>query len=124
MTSAPAPRSNRLPLVLAGGALLAAVALVTAALFGRAGSQVVDVIVPPGTAARIAAGEPIELLPRELRVEVGDELVVANQDDRVHEVGPYVVAPGDTIRQRFTEPGRIEGLCTLHPSGEVSIIVR
>lgn len=105
-------------------AVVAALTMLGVAFLGRVQSDRIEVDVPPGTAASIEAGEEIELLPRELFVEVGDELVVRNRDDAIHEVGPYVVGPGETIRQEFTEPGQIEGLCTLHPSGRVRIVVR
>lgn len=109
---------------IAAVAIVGALALLGVAFLGRIGSETVEVDVPPGTAARIDAGEEIALLPRELVVEVGDELVVRNRDDAVHEVGPYIVGPGETIRQQFTDPGQIEGLCTLHPSGRVRIVVQ
>lgn len=87
------------------------------------GGETIKVVVPAGTAARMDAGEQVELLPAVLRVDVGDELVITNDDDEVHLVGPYAVAPGQTLRQQFTTQGRIEGVCTLHPDGEISIIV-
>ena len=59
-----------------------------------------------------------------LEFEVGDQLVVNNEDDVVHNVGPYVVGPHQSITQTFSNVGRIEGLCSLHPSGEVTIVVR
>jgi plastocyanin len=82
------------------------------------------VVVPAGTGERIDAGEAIELLPRTLDVSVGDRLEIRNLDDRVHEVGPYTVAAGQTLRQAFTSPGVLEGACTLHPSGAITIRVR
>jgi plastocyanin len=117
-------RNGWLRLTLAGVGVAAAAALLAVALLGGVGSETIEVDVPPGTNARIEAGEQIALLPRELVVEVGDSLVVRNRDVAVHEVGPYIVGPGDTIRQTFTDVGEIEGLCTLHPSGRVRILVR
>lgn len=110
--------------VLAGIAV-AAVLLVAALVWalGGVGATTIEVDVEPGTMARIEAGERIELLPRTLSVDVGDTLVVTNRDDAVHEVGPYTVGPGQTIRQTFTTPGTIEGVCTLHPDGEITIVV-
>lgn len=86
-------------------------------------SDTIEVVVPAGTAARMDAGELVELLPAVLRVDVGDELFITNNDDEVHLVGPYAVAPGQVLRQQFTTPGRIEGVCTLHPDGEIAIVV-
>jgi plastocyanin len=103
---------------------LLVVGAVAATLLGDSRGDTIAVDVAPGTQERLEAGEAIELLPRTLRVEVGDELVITNRDDHAHQVGPYTVAPGQVLRQQFTTPGTIEGVCTLHPSGEISIVVR
>lgn len=83
--------------------------------------QVIEVVVPAGTGALDTSDEP--LLPSRLEVHVGDTLVIDNQDDRTHEVGPYVVAPGQRLEHRFTEVGEVVGECTIHPSGQVTIVV-
>ncbi len=110
------------------GAILATVLMVAAAVLlawpGTKASAELVVVVPEGTQARIAEGDPVELLPRVLEVHVGDSIVIINQDDATHQVGPYIVGPHQRLEQRFTVPGRIDGICTLHPSGEVSIVVR
>jgi plastocyanin len=107
-------------------ALIAVPAIVLIALAAssalRSATIVVDVA--PGTAARVAAGERVELLPRTLEVSVGDRLEVHNRDAVAHQVGPYDVAAGQTLAQTFTTPGTLEGLCTLHESGRVTIVVR
>ncbi len=110
------------------GAILAMAAVLAGAVLlawpsPQAGTELV-VVVPEGTRARIDAGEPVELLPRLLEVRVGDSLVIINQDDATHQVGPYIVGPQQRLEQRFTIPGRIDGICTLHPSGQVAIVVR
>lgn len=117
---APARRWVLAVLVVAG--LLVAVTLAVALRSGVTG-QTISVDVPPGTMARIESGEQIELLPRTLQVDVGDTLEVVNRDDRLHEVGPYTVGAGQTVRQTFTSPGTIEGVCTLHPDGAITIVV-
>ena len=83
--------------------------------------QVIEVVVPAGQGRLDQADEP--LLPRTLEVRVGDTLVIDNQDDRAHEVGPYLVAAGQRLEQRFTQAGVIEGECSIHPSGQVTIVV-
>ena len=121
-TSRRRPASRWLAAIAAGGALLIALAVVVVQLTG--GSETISIVVPAGTQARIDAGEEIELIPALLEVERGDRIVVVNNDDSSHQVGPYVVGPNQTIEQQFTYAGRIEGICTLHPSGEVAIVVR
>jgi plastocyanin len=89
-----------------------------------AASQTLAISVPEGTQAQIDAGEEIVLFPRRLEVGVGDRIVIENDDVSSHQVGPYVVGPGQRIVQAFPTTGIIEGICTLHPSGEVTIVVR
>ena len=80
-------------------------------------------VVPPGTHERIAAGEAVDILPRTLQAEVGDTIEIVNQDDTVAQVGVFVVGPGQTVRQRFTSEGTLEGICDVHPDGRFTIEV-
>mgnify|MGYP000355579305 FL=1 len=89
-----------------------------------AASQIISIRVPAGTQDQMDAGEEIVLFPRRLEVGVGDRIVIENIDTSSHQVGPYVVGPGQRIVQTFSTTGIIEGICTLHPSGEVTIVVR
>lgn len=85
--------------------------------------ETIEVVVPAGTGELGSGTSAAELLPRRLEVSVGDTLVIDNRDDVTHAVGPYVVAGGQRLEHRFTERGVIEGECTLHPSGQVTIVV-
>lgn len=124
MSPEPAPTPNPVPRFLGIGVLLAIGVALLVLVLSSLGSEELVVEVAPGTAERLAAGERIELLPRTLEVSVGDRLEIRNLDVVTHEVGPYVVAPGQTLRQTFTSPGTIEGMCTLHESGAITIVVR
>jgi len=117
-------RPHRRPLVLIALVATPAVVLLVVALLATLRSELIVVEIPPGTADRIEAGERVELLPATLEVSVGDTLEIRNLDEAPHEVGPYSVAAGQTLRQTFGSPGTIQGLCTLHPSGELTIVVR
>ena len=106
-------------------AVLCLAALVAMQLAPRAAAaQTIEIVVPSGTQARVDAGDEIVLFPRRLEVGVGDRIVITNEDAESHQVGPYVVGPGQRIEQTFAASGIIEGVCTLHPSGEVTIVVR
>ncbi len=110
--------------VVLGVVLLASAVALLLVVQDQLSTEVVRVEVAAGTAARIAAGTPVELLPSTLEVAVGDRLEIVNEDDVLHQVGPYTVAPGQTLQQSFTSPGTLEGACTLHPSGAIRIVVR
>ena len=126
MTDRSATRPSGLILWLAGVlAIMSLCAVVVVHVASRAtASQSINISVPVGTQAQMDAGEEIVLFPRRLEVGVGDRIVIENDDTASHQVGPYVVGPGQRIVQTFSTTGVIEGICTLHPSGEVTIVVR
>lgn len=122
-------------------AVLFPVVIVSALLIGRmlrpdsgsAGVQIAsagdatefqyDYVIPAGTADRIAGGAEVEIVPRELVVEVGEAIRIANDDDEGHVVGVFFVGAGETLTQRFTAPGELSGQCSVHPSGEFTLLV-
>ena len=79
------------------------------------------VVIPAGTADRIAAGERVELLPADLRFRLRDTLVVVNNDTTTHQVGPFSVGAGQRLEKRFSEAATLQGSCSLHPSGSITI---
>ena len=82
-----------------------------------------EYVIPVGAGEALDAGTPLEILPAELQVNVGDTIRIENQDDRGHTVGPFFVGANETLTQRFSTPGEFEGVCTVHPSGELVLIV-
>lgn len=82
-----------------------------------------DYVIPAGTADRMAAGQPVEIVPAELVVEVGDALRIVNADDTDHIVGVFYVAAGETLTQRFQSVAVLEGECSVHPSGAFTLRV-
>ncbi len=80
-----------------------------------------DYVIPLGTAARIDAGEEVEIVPAELVVEVGDAIRIVNEDTDGHIVGVFYVGAGETLTQRFDEPAVLEGECSVHPSGSFTL---
>ncbi|MEZ5136344.1 MAG: hypothetical protein R2699_15135 [Acidimicrobiales bacterium] len=118
------PRTG-LALGIVAGAL-ALVAIVVGVIAFAGGSKEpfeYKVVVPVGTAERIAGGEEVTLIDAQIDLAVGDRIVIDNQDDEVHQVGPFPVRPGETFEHTFTAPGRFEGLCTLHPDDAVVITI-
>jgi hypothetical protein len=82
-----------------------------------------EYVIPLGAGEALDAGEPLEILPGELVVTVGETIRVVNEDDRGHNVGPFFVGAGETLSQRFSSPGEFVGVCTVHPSGELVLVV-
>ena len=63
------------------------------------------------------------MLPGELVVSVGETIRIVNEDERGHNVGPWFVGANETVSQRFSSPGEFEGVCTVHPSGQLVLVV-
>ena len=80
-------------------------------------------VVPPGAEEQLRADPDLSFFPRRLEARVGDELVIENNDDVLHTVGPFTVDAGQELRLNLDEPGTYTGLCTLHPDGEAEIVV-
>ena len=80
--------------------------------------------IPAGAGEALDAGTPLEILPGTLDAKVGETIEIVNDDDRGHNVGPWFVGAGETLRQEFTSPGVFEGVCTVHPSGELILRVQ
>jgi plastocyanin len=114
-------------------ALLVAVLMLLATACGddaaldvdEAGSEAADYnyVIPAGAGEALDRGEPLEILPAELEVRVGEVIEIENHDDRGHLVGPFFVGANETLRQRFTSPGEYSGICTVHPSGEIVLTI-
>lgn len=80
-------------------------------------------VIPAGSGDRIDRGEPLDILPRELVAQLDETIMIANEDDEAHILGPWFVGPGETLRQRFTTAGVFDGACTVHPNGEFTVVV-
>lgn len=117
----------------AGGGRWIAAALVAAAaavVFGVArepqrlvgGEQ--RYVIPPGTAARAAAGESVEdVMPQHVETVVGRPLVVENRDTERHVFGPFVLEPGQRWQRTFAVPGEVAMACSLFPATGFTIDV-
>ena len=86
-------------------------------------SATYEFVIPVGAGEALDAGEPLEILPGELDVVVGETIRIVNEDDRGHNVGPWFVGPDETLTQQFSSPGEFQGVCSVHPSGELVLVV-
>jgi hypothetical protein len=85
----------------------------------------VTFVIPPGTAARLKVGEPITVLPSPIHLIVGvrDVLVITNDDEVIHQVGPIILGYRQTYRIPFRKPGRFQYACSLHATGTLSLVI-
>lgn len=82
-----------------------------------------EYIIPAGTGDRIDAGEEVDIVPRELVVEVGDSIRIVNEDHEGHTVGVFYVGADESLSQRFDSAGVLEGICDIHVSGQFTLRV-
>lgn len=80
-------------------------------------------VIPAGAGVALDEGTPLEILPARLDAKVGETIQIVNNDDRGHLVGPWFVGGGETLRQTFTSAGEFLGECTVHPSGQIRVII-
>lgn len=120
---------GRHPVVLALAGLILLIGLGAGGLWlmseARAAARTYVVRVPPGTAARLAAGEGVEVFPQriELKLSKYDALEVRNDDSEVVTIGPYRIEPGQRWVQRYEGPGTFELMCSIHKGERLSIVV-
>jgi hypothetical protein len=87
------------------------------------GARVIALDVPSGTAAAIARGEDVQVIPDTVALRRGDTLVIRNADDVVHQIGDEVLPPGRTTRIEVTRAllGTATLTCSIHPSGAIGV---
>lgn len=85
--------------------------------------QVTEIVVPAGTEIRLITGRTVDIMPAEIQLRVGDTLRIRNEDASFHEVGPYRVAPQETVEITYGQAGRYEGMCALSGAGSYVIEV-
>lgn len=94
------------------------------AILGDRPPQQMELVIPPGTARRVAAGEAIPSIPAHWSFMVGDVLLLRNEDETAHQVGPFWVPAGTTARIPFERPSTVSFACTIHPSRYIGVEVR
>lgn len=117
----PDPRRRALAGVLAAAALAGCGGETPSAEVAPGRTITIDV--PRGTAARIARGERVAVVPLRLDARVGDRLALVNHDTRTHSVGPFLVSPGQRMSTTLARAGTYKGTCTVHAGRRSMTIV-
>lgn len=81
--------------------------------------------IPKGTWAQRMSGNPVDILPDEIRLTLGlqDILVLKNLDDVPQMFGPTLMMPGQSLRLPFSRVSSTDFACTAHASGQMTITV-
>ncbi len=119
-----APPRRHWPLLALAAALLLALAWGALAPLRTASHERLFEI-PEGTWERRMRGEPLAILPPEVRLTLGvqDVLLLRNRDKVPQVFGPVLVMPGQEFRLPFEQPGEHLFNCSAHASGQMVVRV-
>lgn len=84
----------------------------------------VELVIPAGTADRVALGEVQPSIPPELTFVIGDSLEVHNHDSVPHELGPLFIPPGTSASLLMEDANKYTLGCTFQPSRYLDFNVR
>lgn len=84
--------------------------------------QATDLVIPKGTAAAVAAGEPAPFIPTTLSLSSIRELRVQNNDVVTHKVAGFDVPPGGSATIKPDAKAKAL-VCTVHPSGYLGLTI-
>jgi hypothetical protein len=86
--------------------------------------EIVELVIPAGTAERVAAGEAVPTIPEEVVFVLGDTLQVTNQDSVDHELGPLWVPAGTSASLVMEEAEKYALSCSFQPSRYLGLNVQ
>jgi hypothetical protein len=84
--------------------------------------QVVELVIPAGTAERVSKGQSI--LDQGMVFMVGDTLELINQDSIAHTFGPLFIPPGSSASLILDTPENLAFSCSFEPSQFFGLDVR
>ena len=91
---------------------------------GDRAPQTVELVIPEGTAERVAAGEETPSIPDEMVFVVGDVLQVGNQDSVDHQLGPIWVPAGSSGSIVLEQADKFAYQCSFQTSRYLGLDVR
>jgi hypothetical protein len=87
------------------------------------GPQVITLVIPPGTSARVARGEANLSLPESMVFVVGDILSVKNEDTVNHRLGPLFIPAGSSAILKLDQEQTYSYQCSFQPGSFFGIDV-
>ncbi len=84
----------------------------------------IELVIPAGTAERVAAGETPPGIPEDMSFVIGDTLVVVNQDEVAHQLGPLWVPSGTSASMPLSTEENFALECSFQPTRYFGLDVR
>jgi hypothetical protein len=78
--------------------------------------KVIEIVIPAGTADKVARGEAPPTIPDAMTFVVGDTIVVRNEDTADHELGPLWIPAGSTASLPLDSAASYAYSCSFQPS--------
>jgi hypothetical protein len=85
--------------------------------------QEIVLVIPAGTAARVAQGESDPSIPSDLTFVVGDTLTVENRDSVSHRLGPFFIPSGSSATIHLDEVANLQYACSFKPQNYLGLDV-
>jgi hypothetical protein len=86
--------------------------------------QVHELIIPNGTAVKVSAGDKVPEIPEEMVFVVGDILMVRNEDDSDHQLGPLWVPAGASASLLMEKAERTAYSCSFQNTKYLGFLVQ
>ncbi len=83
----------------------------------------IELVIPAGTAERVAAGEAPPGIPQNMTFVIGDTLVVVNQDSVDHQLGPLWIPSGNSASMDLKTEQSFAFECSFQPSKYLGVDV-
>ena len=83
----------------------------------------IQLVIPAGTADRVAAGQAPPSIPANMNFVIGDTLVVVNHDTVDHQLGPLWVPSGTSASMNLISEENFALECSFQPSKYLGIQV-
>ena len=84
----------------------------------------IELVIPAGTAARVAAGEAAPGIPQDLVFIAGDTLVVKNEDTAAHQLDILYIPPGSSASMKLGHAENYALKCSFQVSRYYNLTVR
>ena len=86
--------------------------------------EIYEINIPEGTSERVEKGFPIPTIPESMIFFEGDKIIVQNDDNVSHQLGPIWVPAGSTGTLTLEKPQTYSLACTFQPSKLMGLEVR
>jgi hypothetical protein len=90
---------------------------------GRAPGRI-ELVIPPGTAEKIARGEAETTIPDDLVLVTGDVLIVKNEDSVTHTLGPLFIPAGSSASLNLDQVENLAMSCSFQPGQYMGLNVK